>query len=132
MSRAPLRRRDFIELATVLVAAASVGVRPDRDPAGSTSGLARVFGHAPAAARAIGQRYLRDFPEENDAGALVGRILEGVPDLPREVDASEAADLRARFRRRFAADFESGDTVQLDGWILSRTEARLCALCAVS
>jgi hypothetical protein len=30
---------------------------------------------------------------------------------------------------RLRVEFGAGDIVRLDGWILARTEARLCALC---
>lgn len=33
-------------------------------------------------------------------------------------------------RERVRADFEAGDTVDVDGWVLSRTEARAAALLA--
>jgi hypothetical protein len=36
--------------------------------------------------------------------------------------------LRARCRQ----DFARGDTVLIDGWVLARTECRLCALVALS
>jgi hypothetical protein len=37
-------------------------------------------------------------------------------------------ELTSRLSARVCADFASGSTVRLDGWILSRTEARVCAL----
>jgi hypothetical protein len=36
-------------------------------------------------------------------------------------------DLRVLLVRRSMQDFAEGRTVELDGWILARTEARLCA-----
>ena len=64
-----------------------------------------------AAARTIGAAYLRAYPRDTLADARV------IADLPR-------AQIAARVREDFAA----GRVVMLDGWMLSVTEARLCAL----
>lgn len=59
----------------------------------------------------------------------------GLSLLPRHAEAralratpDELAARRHRLEARVRAEFASGTTVQLDGWVLSRTEARLCAL----
>jgi hypothetical protein len=69
----------------------------------------------PAAARAIGKAFLRDYPGEADAAHLAAR-------LPR----------RHRLHMAISADFAAGKTVMVEGWVLSRTEARLCALVALT
>jgi len=48
------------------------------------------------------------------------REAEGVL-LP--IELRSLGDLRQHLSARSAADFEQGRTVELDGWILSRTEA---------
>jgi len=81
---------------------------------GSTGGLA-----------AIGQAYLAAVPEESDQAALLaglGVAEDAVGDPNAMLDA--LAD-------QVHADFAAGDTIQLDGWALSLTEARLCALIAL-
>lgn len=64
---------------------------------------------------AIGTRYRELYPDDDpaDAGA----------DLP---DGDLGEVLRARVRD----DFEAGRTVDVDGWVLARTEARIAALLA--
>jgi hypothetical protein len=63
------------------------------------------------AARAIGATYLRAYPNDTlaDACAVAG--------CPRPQIAARVRD-----------DFAAGRVVMLDGWMLSVTEARLCAL----
>jgi hypothetical protein len=41
----------------------------------------------------------------------------------------DRASLLQRLDAQVRDDFASGTTIALDGWVLSRTEARLCALC---
>jgi len=63
------------------------------------------------AAHAIGAAYLRAYP--NDTLASVPATAR----LPRTLVAT-----------RVSEDFASGRVVMLEGWMLSVTEARLCAL----
>ena len=75
------------------------------------AGLGSLFTR-PDAARAIGAAYLRAYPQE----ARVVRSLR--------IAANGREDVATRVR----ADFAGGDVVMVEGWMLSRTEARLCAL----
>jgi hypothetical protein len=99
-------------------ASASVGTRP----AGLDLTLAarRLFAHR-ASAAVIGAHYLAQFDEESSAQALEEAIRQGMPASGKRVDEQS---LLARIQK----DFEHGDVVKLQGWMLSRTEARLCAL----
>ena len=64
----------------------------------------------------LGNKYMTAVPEEADATKLNGR-LDGVgPDI----------------ETKLKEDFIAGRTVQLDGWIISVTEARQCALVSLS
>ncbi len=64
--------------------------------------------------RVVGERYLQSQPEEADP-----------PRLLREIGSSR--ELEARIRD----DFRHGRTTRLEEWVLSVTEARLCALVAL-
>lgn len=75
-------------------------------------------------ARRIGRAYLLRRPAEADVGVLYGRLSAGLPLEQR----TEAPD----WGRLVRADFAQGNTVFVNGWLLSRTEARLCALTALS
>jgi hypothetical protein len=93
--------------------------------AGPAARLVGIF-REPASARAIGRAYLRQAPEEADAARLLALIHPG------DCAALSASELRRAVAARQRADFAAGRTVLLDGWVLSRTEARLCALAAVT
>jgi hypothetical protein len=72
--------------------------------------------------RRLGQAYLRQRPEE------AGRTLL-LRELRRDLDSIDTADdLKKVIRLRISDDFAAGRTVMLDGWVLSITECRLCAL----
>jgi len=130
----PLSRRDFIALAAVLFADV-LGLRgygggiPTSKGAGHR--LAQIYAHDLQAARAIGGAYLRAVPEESDANVLARRIVRSGPVRLRRLDALSKKELTDALQSIIRQDFVSNNTVRLDGWVLSRTEARLCALCVV-
>lgn len=64
----------------------------------------------------VARAYLRDTPGESDAFAL------------RTLLAQRAADAGPDLSTVIRGDFAAPDTVAVNGWILSRTEARLAAL----
>ena len=66
----------------------------------------------------LGVAYRESFPEEDDLNVLVDLLSSGV----REKDLSASLDARSR------EDFERSRTVNVSGWVLSRTEARQCGL----
>jgi hypothetical protein len=80
-------------------------------------------------ARALGRIYLQDHPDEAQPDVLA-RLVAGSA-WADALPLSPAAWKRAISDRQ-AVDFAAGDVVALDGWILSLTEARLCALALVA
>ena len=98
----------------------------------NTGELSAVLGalmYHPDTARALGQLYRRQHPEEDNPALLTRLALSGLAPLGAGTQHPAAAELASRLEARVRDDFAHGLTVQLDGWILSRTEARLCALC---
>lgn len=94
-------------------------------------------GHAPktlaetmfsdlATARMIGVRYLAQATHECDAAVLAAELPAGCAVAPTSRQAFD--DIRETIDAQRQRDFAAGDTVIIDGWILARTEARLCAL----
>ena len=71
---------------------------------------------------AIGRGYRKQFPSEDSEHSLVKLLLADTQD-----DISAIAALK----RGIKNDFETGNTVMIDGWILSITEARQCALFSI-
>lgn len=83
------------------------------------------LGPASPALAVLGRSYLAAYPDEGDAEKLLRGIAGN-----RAQPCSRAAwcDL---IRERRADEFAHADTVIVDGWILARCEARLCALQAI-
>jgi len=120
-------RREFL-----LRALAACGT-PFLMPLASVEGLqkpqagtaaAGYFGGRTDAARAIGEAYVRqlgDTSAESIRKASQG-ALEVIERASSQQNAIRALGLAVR------RDFQQGRSVQLEGWIVSRTEAELCAL----
>jgi hypothetical protein len=83
-----------------------------------------------ASAERIGRRYLAMLPHDTDGSRLLtmspvlGRALQAVRHGP-EVSA-------ALLRRGIEEDFRRANTVIVDGWVLAATEARFCAVVALT
>lgn len=136
-----VKRRTFLSAVSVLAAKAG-------------------FGSALAAAESrfeidrtsmLADQLIKAYPERLSAVAVGDACLQGRAARPRlhglidelmttlEIPASHLSamtvgDLRARLKARTSDDFQTGRTVQVKGWLLGETEARLCsltALCAV-
>ena len=122
----PVGRRRFLALAsatTAALTAPAIALPGSAAEPVSGAGLALAFRHQ-ASAIAIGRRYLGHFPNDPRHEVLAeGRRLAG------ETDPAVA---RSALRARVKQDFERGDTVTLDGWILSRSECRACAALALA
>jgi len=129
MSLRVSRRTVLAALAAGIVGAA-IGVRLYW-PGGNVTRDARRFAgmlRHPDSAAWLGRFYLEVNPREADAALLV--TLIGAARGPALPPASPSADeaLRADLEERIRNDFIYGNTVSVDGWLLSLTEARLCAL----
>jgi hypothetical protein len=79
-------------------------------------------------ARAVGRAYLARFPEERAPIPLTRLILEGMTGSGAEASRLGKRELQAQIAARLRADFAEGYIAKIDGWLLSRTEGRLCAL----
>jgi hypothetical protein len=79
------------------------------------------------AARAVGLRYLAYFPAEADREWLWRMLSANLKYHPSADPDSLGGALGNQCRQEFMA----GSTVLVDGWILARSEARVCALLAL-
>ena len=68
----------------------------------------------------IGDLYRDQIPEERTEGALVTALIKD--------QTSEIAASREFMEEQVKRDYQQGDLMILEGWMLSRTEARQCAL----
>jgi hypothetical protein len=93
----------------------------------SAERLSRLITHRESA-RVVGDAYLDAVPEEASAAVLVDRVTAGLPGGRRAVHDAGDDRLRELLASRIRADFAEDRVVDLRGWVLSPTEARLCAL----
>jgi hypothetical protein len=117
-------RRGFLRVSAVsaaALAATSCRAVPAGDPALARPELLSTLGAGPV--RAIGARYRTMQGAERDSEALRRAILASRPMSARLFGVAEPS-LATLVRE----DFEQGRIVVVDGWILSVTEARQCAL----
>ena len=71
--------------------------------------------------RVLGKRYLDLYPyEKQRALLLAARIQSSQP--------WTSSALRKLLARQRESDFQNGDIIMIDGWLLSRTEVEVCAL----
>jgi hypothetical protein len=77
--------------------------------------------------REIGSAFRRAFPEQSAPQALVAAIMSDSGFSGRVA----APDRPGRLDQQIRSEFAQGRTVQLNGWILSVTEARQCALYSI-
>src|SRR5688572_18515017 len=114
-----LSRRDLL---TALVALVATRASPTRaHDSGRPAVLDDVLRWLSPDAAPVGERYLQLHSAEADLDTLAQLLLDRIPnagrdDLPRELSCA------------VQEDFARGDLVNLDGWLLSRTELRLCAV----
>jgi hypothetical protein len=97
--------------------------------AGPAHALADALDH-PGSARLIGRKVLAAAPglsPDRLVAALAGAAGLAAERLP----TIDRALLRSRLRAARAGEFHRGETVRVEGWVLSATEARLCALVAL-
>jgi len=76
---------------------------------------------SPDRVRQLGRRYRVVVPAEDDRETLVAALRS-------EVGSGSPSTLRSRLDARVRADFATGRTITVQGWVLARTEARQCAL----
>lgn len=82
---------------------------------------------SPGAER-FGPMYLKLRPQDSSQRALLAPILESVITTDHEALSRSDEALAALVRNLIQQDFDAGRTVSLDGWRLSETEGRICAL----
>ena len=115
-----MKRRSFLSHSTLATLAAWIPVSwvsgiPAENQVYAEPDLLHIV-NDPDKVHGIGQSYRISFPE-----------FDCVDRLRNELYTS-AGNVRQAIKRRVQHDFEQGNIVQVEGWILSVTEARQCAL----
>jgi hypothetical protein len=107
--------------------AVSAGQTPQPGPQldRNSQAAARYFGATTGAARAIGEAYLRHLGLQPEREAILEHA-RGALDIIASARTQQAATtaLVGAVRR----DFQEGRALQLEGWVVSRTEVELCLL----
>ena len=68
----------------------------------------------------IGKTYRDQYPDENSERVLVTLLSSG--------DLSDTGSIAKSLQQQIKEDYKAENIVMLDGWLLSLTEARQCAL----
>ena len=133
MDRPVLDRRTLLRLLGSLLLVGTGGDacrREDPMARAAERDVTRAIFRDRASAVAVGREYLRARPDEADTKQLLDQLglgslgLGGLSDDERETLLSQ---LHARHRK----DFRSNRVVDVGGWTLSLTEARLSALASL-
>jgi hypothetical protein len=135
MTGGGMDRRRFLQLAAAAIGACAL--RPFQalrflwergdDQASQAAGrLMQAIGHR-RSARAVGRAYLATAPQERSIERLIALLTGDRLPSDRVLNA-DAKALRAHVQEALSEDFAAGRTVSVRGWMLSLTEARLCAL----
>ena len=69
---------------------------------------------------AIGNQYRVQYVDENSEQALAKKLVLNLSDSGEQ--------MIKKFNQKIKEDFEEDNTILIDGWMLSKTEARQCAL----
>jgi len=131
---ANLSRRDILRKLTygglIIALPTSALARSAGNLSPSLATLLGQFFSNKESARVVGQRYLGFTPNEANLERLMAMIFHSKENYARFANA-DAEQLRAMLSDQQRADFAHGRTIMIDGWILSETEVRLCALAAM-
>jgi hypothetical protein len=93
----------------------------------SAQWLAAMTGEGDGMAR-FGSAYLRDFPAERDLSVLWHALYEVIERQGAEFSAAvDPADAWIYLDQAVRDEYRRADVVEVDGWLLSRSEARLYA-----
>jgi hypothetical protein len=126
--KTPMHRRRFLfvlgagGLAAALLGGRFAKRRWDRTLAGR---LAALLGDAEGP-RTLGAAWLALNPGEGGRSKLVRGLLGDLGGFRARF--LEAEELKNRVAERIRSEYAAGTVVQVEGWILSLTEIRLCAL----
>lgn len=123
----PSRRTVLISAAAAAVAAVSWKFYVSQEETFLAEDTCKIFDTYRPYAISIGQNYLRCTPQEAEPNTLASLMLTNGQKLPHDPDT-----LRHYIRERIRQDFTDGHLTDVEGWILSRTEARLCAMAVLT
>lgn len=107
----------------------ALGARGPGTPAEAATRLRALVGD-PGSARVVGRAYFAAHPAEATPERVARELVRSLGLEDGSLVAEDDASLRSRMARQIRADFAQGKIVSVGGWVLARTEARLCGLWA--
>lgn len=124
-----MERRTFIRLSAFTAAALSLPMIESCHSLSKEEAMSRPILLAQLAEEeeimAVGLAYRKLVKAEDDKRKLSSELLNG------KAANTNGSDLKSMLYQQVSADFASEKIVQLNGWILSVTEARQCALYSI-
>lgn len=134
----PARRRfiaaSLLSVLGLLPAARAAGLAEQApDAQNGEDWLLRMAGE-PQATRALGRAYLAAHPDEQNGARLRTALLDALAATlgDRQPATLTPGEALAALRRLVRRDYLEAQVVLVDGWLLSRSEARLYALMAIN
>jgi len=77
----------------------------------------------------VGKHYIRNIKEDNiDKETLKWELLSNIENIKNSEIETNVIDVAHQLIEKIKNDFKFNRITQLDGWILSQTEAQQCAL----
>ncbi len=127
-----LTRRKFLSLSTALLMSGGflgfLKWRPSATRKRLSDGARAIFKNRESA-RFVGEQYLEQYPGEKDVSLLVEQIFGSDHGMGPWTAEREIMDW---ITERIQKDFAEEKIRELQGWICSATELRLCALMALA
>jgi len=80
--------------------------------------------------RKIGVSYRAVYTEENSSGKLMTLLSNGI--LNKESASQDSTAVVRQLEMKVEQDFKENKLIRINGWVLSKTEARQCALLSLS
>jgi hypothetical protein len=124
-----MKRRDFLLTTSIGIAAISIpsyyyyfGNASYDSLLGEPQSLSLIWDTETI--ESVGILYREKFHEESREKSLARLLTKEIP--------AGNSDLASAIDRIIVEDFKTGNTVEIDGWILSVTEARQCALYSIN
>lgn len=92
--------------------------------------LTGLFAHKKSAIF-VGQKYLEKVPNEANVSLLVDLIGLPQSNWSSKLTRWDKNDIKGLIRQQQMLDFECNRIEKIEGWVLSKTEVRLCALASL-
>jgi len=132
---APLTRRHVLAALLaggVMASAGLLALLAGRTNDPLTESLRSILGAAFKSARHIGLIFLASTPSERDSELLRSHFMDSSPAIGQAIATSDGESLRQALIQDISDDFTIHRITLVEGWVVSLTEVRLCALCALA